>query len=37
MDFSCFLTLLNMLDRNLLSAFANHIVPELGLSNTEYG
>ena len=26
-----------MLDRNLLSAFANYIVPELGLSNTEYG
>ena len=28
--------MLNMLDRNLLSAFANYIVPDLGLSNTEY-
>ena len=30
------LNVLNMLDRNLLSAFANYIVPDLGLSNTEY-
>lgn len=40
MGFLCFLTVLNMLnmiDRNLLSAFSNYIVPELGLSNTEYG
>ena len=31
------LNILNMLDRNLLSAFSNYIVPDLGLSNTEYG
>ena len=31
------LNVLNMLDRNLMSAFANYIVPDLGLSNTEYG
>lgn len=31
------LNILNMLDRNLMSAFANYIVPDLGLSNTEYG
>ena len=40
MSFLCLLTLLNilnMLDRNLMSAFANYIVPDLGLSNTEYG
>lgn len=35
-----YLTLLNMLnfvDRQLLSSFSNFIVPELGLTNTEYG
>jgi MFS family permease len=40
MSFLCLLTLLNvlnMLDRNLMSAFADYIVPDLGLSNTEYG
>lgn len=40
MSFLCLLTslnILNMLDRNLMSAFANYIVPDLGLSNTEYG
>ena len=40
MGFLCLLTALNalnMLDRNLMSAFANYIVPDLGLSNTEYG
>lgn len=40
MSFLCLLTLLNvlnMLDRNLMSAFANYIVPDLSLSNTEYG
>ena len=40
MSFLCLLTLLNvlnMLDRNLMSAFANYIVPDLGLTNTEYG
>ena len=31
------LNILNMLDRNLMSAFANYIVPDLGPSNTEYG
>ena len=31
------LNILNMLDRNLMSAFANWIKPDLGLSNTEYG
>ena len=39
MGFLCLMTalnVLNMLDRNLLSAFANYIVPDLGLSNTEY-
>ena len=37
MGFLCLLTslnALNMLDRNLMSAFANYIVPDLGLSNT---
>ena len=36
----CFLTLLNVLnfvDRQLLASFANFIVPDLGLSNTEFG
>ena len=40
MGFLCLMTslnILNMLDRNLLSAFSNYIVPDLGLSNTEYG
>ena len=31
------LNILNMLDRNLLSAFSNYIVPDLGLSNFQYG
>ena len=38
--FLCFLTLLNVMnfvDRQLLSSFANFIVPELGLTNTQYG
>ena len=35
-----FLTLLNVMnfvDRQLLASFANFIVPDLGLSNTEFG
>ena len=35
-----FLTLLNVMnfvDRQLLSSFSNYIVPDLGLTNTEYG
>ncbi|MFT5691765.1 MAG: MFS family permease, partial [Oceanicoccus sp.] len=35
-----FLTLLNVLnfvDRQLISSFSNYIVPDLGLTNTEYG
>lgn len=35
-----FLTLLNVLnfvDRQLLASFANFIVPDLGLSNTQFG
>ena len=35
-----FLTLLNTLnfiDRQLLSSFSNYIVPDLGLTNTQYG
>jgi MFS family permease len=35
-----FLTLLNVLnfiDRQLLSSFSNYIVPDLGLTNTQYG
>ena len=38
--FLAFLTLLNVMnfvDRQLLSSFANYIVPDLGLSNTEFG
>ena len=38
--FLLFLTLLNVMnfvDRQLLASFANFIVPELGLSNTEFG
>ena len=38
--FLLFLTLINVLnyiDRQLLPYFANWIVPELGLSNTEFG
>ncbi|MEZ5559540.1 MAG: MFS transporter [Pseudomonadales bacterium] len=38
--FLCFLTLLNVMnfvDRQLLSSFANFIVPDLGLSNTQFG
>ena len=40
MGFLAFLTLLNVLnfvDRQLLASFANWIVPELGLTNTEFG
>ena len=36
----CFLTLLNVMnfvDRQLLASFANFIVPDLGLSNTQFG
>ena len=35
-----FLTLLNVMnfvDRQLLASFANFIVPDLGLSNTQFG
>ena len=38
--FLCFLTVLNVMnfvDRQLLSSFANFIVPDLGLTNTEFG
>jgi MFS family permease len=38
--FLCFLTVLNVMnfvDRQLLASFANFIVPDLGLSNTEFG
>ena len=38
--FLAFLTLLNVMnfvDRQLLASFSNFIVPDLGLSNTEYG
>ena len=40
LGFLAFLTLLNVLnfvDRQLLSSFANWIVPELGLTNTQFG
>ncbi len=36
----CFLTLLNVVnfvDRQLLSSFANFVVPDLGLTNTQFG
>ena len=35
-----FLTLLNVMnfvDRQLLASFSNYIVPDLGLSNTQFG
>ena len=32
-----FLNILNFVDRQLLASFANFIVPELGLSNTQFG
>ena len=38
--FLCLLTLLNVLnfvDRQLLASFANFIVPDLGLTNTQFG
>lgn len=38
--FLAFLTLLNVMnfvDRQLLSSFANYIVPDLGLTNTQFG
>ncbi len=38
--FLCFLTLLNVMnfvDRQLLASFANFIVPDLGLTNTQFG
>jgi len=38
--FLCFLTILNVMnfvDRQLLASFANFIVPDLGLSNTQFG
>ena len=38
--FLMFLTLLNVMnfvDRQLLASFANWIVPDLGLTNTEFG
>ena len=35
--FLTFLNVLNFVDRQLLSSFANWIVPELGLTNTEFG
>ena len=38
--FLAFLTLLNVMnfvDRQLLASFANYIVPDLGLTNTEFG
>ena len=31
------LNVLNMVDRNLLTSFSAYIVPDLGLSNTEFG
>ena len=38
--FLCFLTVLNVMnfvDRQLLASFANFIVPDLGLTNTQFG
>ena len=38
--FLVFLTLLNVMnfvDRQMLASFANFIVPDLGLTNTEFG
>ena len=38
--FLCFLTILNVMnfvDRQLLASFANFIVPDLNLTNTEFG
>ena len=38
--FLCFLTILNVMnfvDRQLLASFANFIVPDLGLTNTQFG
>ncbi len=35
--FLTFLNFINFVDRQLLSSFANWIVPELGLSNTQFG
>ena len=38
--FLCFLTILNVtnfVDRQLLASFANFIVPDLNLTNTEFG
>ena len=40
MGFLLFLTLLNVMnfiDRGLLGSFANFIVPDLGLTNTQFG
>ena len=35
--FLTFLNVLNFVDRQLLGSFANWIVPELGLTNTQFG
>ena len=32
-----FLNVLNMVDRQLLASFSNYIVPDLSLTNTEFG
>lgn len=37
LGFLAFLNVMNFVDRQLLSSFANYIVPELNLSNTEFG
>ena len=35
--FLTFLNVMNFVDRQLLASFANFIVPELGLTNTQFG
>jgi len=37
LGFLTLLNILNFIDRQLLSSFSNFIVPELGLTNTQYG
>ena len=37
LGFLTVLNILNFIDRQLLTSFSNFIVPELGLTNTQYG
>jgi MFS transporter, Spinster family, sphingosine-1-phosphate transporter len=37
LGFLTFLNIMNFVDRQLLASFANFIVPDLGLSNTQFG